>query len=105
VFAAIGFIVGVLSVWASPADAPIKQHGVVAYILLTLVLPAIVYAYFIFHGGQRAAFNRSLSKSASCPFCRNPVKTLSPDFQGTPITQFAESVCPHCGQFLVSARY
>jgi hypothetical protein len=98
--AAIGLMVGVLSVWASPADAPIKQHGLIACVFLALVLPAIVYAYFILHGGQRAAFNASLSKSAPCPFCRNQVKTLPSDIQGTPTTQFAESECPHCSHTL-----
>jgi hypothetical protein len=100
VLAAIGLIVGVLSVWASPADAPIKQHGLIARVLLALALPAMIYAYFVLHGGQHVAFNRSLSKSAPCPFCRNPVKTLPYDVQGTPTTQFAESVCPHCSQTL-----
>jgi len=102
VLAAIGLIVGVLSVWASPADAPIKRQGLIACVLLTLVLPAIIYAYFILHGGQRAAFNRSLSKSAPCPFCRNPVKTFPYDVEGTPATQFAESVCPHCSHPLTT---
>ena len=100
VLAAIGLIVGVLSVRASPADVPIKRHGLIAGVLLALVLPAMIYAYFILHGGQRVAFNRSFSKSAPCPFCRNPVRTLSYDAQGTPTTQFAESVCPHCSHTL-----
>jgi len=100
VLAAIGLIVGVLSVWASPSDAPIKRHGLIACVLLALVLPAMIYAYFILHGGQRVAFNRSFSKSAPCPFCRNPVRTLSYDVQGAPTTQFAESVCPHCSHTL-----
>jgi hypothetical protein len=98
--AAIGLIVGVLSVWASPADAPIKQHGLIACILLALALPATIYAYFIVHGGQHVAFNRSLSKSSPCPFCRNPLKTLPSADQGAPTTQFAESVCPHCSHTL-----
>jgi hypothetical protein len=68
VLAAMGLIVGLLSVWAAPADAPIKQHGLIACVLLALVLPTAIYAYFILHGGQRVAFNRSLSKSAPCPF-------------------------------------
>jgi hypothetical protein len=100
VLAAIGLIVGGLSVWASPADAPIKQHGLLLCVLLALVLPAMIYAYFILHGGQHVAFNRSLSKSAPCPFCRNPVKTFPYDADGTPTTEFAESVCPHCSHAL-----
>ncbi len=100
VLAAIGLIVGALSVWASPADAPIKQHGLIACVLLALALPAMIYAYFILHGGQRVAFDRSSSQSAPCPFCRNPVKALRYDVQGTPTTQFAESVCPHCSHTL-----
>ena len=100
VLAAIGLIVGALSVWASPADAPIKQHGLIACVLLALALPAMIYAYFILHGGQHVAFNRSLSKSARCPFCRNPVKTLPCDVQEMSTVQFAESVCPHCSHTL-----
>jgi len=67
VLAAIGLVVGALSVWASPADAPIKRHGLIACVLLALVLPAMIYAYFILHAGQRVAFSRSLSKSAPMP--------------------------------------
>jgi hypothetical protein len=100
VLAAIGLTVGALSVLASPADAPIKQHGLTARVSLALALPAMIYAYFILHGGQHVAFNRSLSKSDPCPFCGNPVKTLPYDAQQTPATQFAESVCPHCSQTL-----
>jgi hypothetical protein len=100
VLAAIGLVVGVLSVWASPADAPIKQHGLIARVLLAVALPAMIYVYFIFHGGQHVAFNRSLSKCAPCPFCRNPVETLPYDVQGTSATQFAESICPHCSHTL-----
>jgi len=100
VLAAIGLIVGALSVWASPADAPIKQHGLIACVLLALALPAMIYAYFILHGVQHVAFNRSLSKSAPCPFCRNPVKTLPCDVQEMSTAQFAESVCPHCSHTL-----
>src|SRR5258708_25088722 len=89
-----GLIVGALIVWASPADAPIKRHGLIARVLLALVLPAMIHVYFVLHGGQRVAFNRSLTKSASCPFCRNPVKTLLYDRQRAPTTQLAESVFP-----------
>jgi hypothetical protein len=100
VLAAIGLIVSALSVWASPADAPIKQHGLIACVLLALVLPAMIYAYFILHGGQQVAFDRSSSKSAPCPFCGNPLKALGYDDQGPPTTRFAESVCPHCSHTL-----
>jgi hypothetical protein len=103
VLAAIGLFVGVLSVWGSPADAPIKQQGLMACVLVALVLPAIIYAFFILHGGQHSAFNRSLSKSAPCPFCKNPVKTLPCDAQGTPSAQFADPVCPYCGHPLITA--
>ena len=105
VLAVIGLIVGVLSVWASPADAPIKQQGLIACVLLALVLPVMIYAFFILHGGQRAAFKRSFSGSAPCPFCRNPVKTLPYDVQGTRTTQFAESLCPHCSHPFIRADH
>jgi hypothetical protein len=100
VLAAIGLVVGALSVWASPADAPIKRHGLIACVLLAFVLPAMIYAYFILHGGQRVAFSRSSSKSAPCPFCGNPVKTLVYDVQRAPTNQFGESACSYCGRAL-----
>jgi len=101
VLAGVGLIVGAWSVWASPVDAPIRKDGPIARVLLALALPAIIYFYFVLHGGQHAAFNRSFSTSAPCPFCRNPIRTLRHGAQGTvTTTQFAESECPHCGHAL-----
>lgn len=96
VLAAVGLIVGVLSVWASPKDAPIKQQGLMACVLLAFALPIIIYAYFILHGGQYAAFKRSFPGSAPCPFCKNPVDSLPYGSSGTTTAQFAPSACPHC---------
>src|SRR5947209_19128270 len=67
VLASIGLIVGVLSLRASPADAPIKRHGLIAGVLLALVLSSIIYSYFILHGGLRVTFNRSFSYLAPFP--------------------------------------
>jgi hypothetical protein len=61
VLAAIGLIVGVLSVWASPADAPIKRHGFVACVSLALSSQAMIYVYFILHGGHGVEENMAIS--------------------------------------------
>jgi hypothetical protein len=101
VLAGFGLIVGALSVWAAPMDAPIKKYGLIARVLLALALPAIIYCYFLFHGGQLVAFNRTHSNSAPCPFCRNPVRTLIPEAQGAlTAPEFAEPQCPACGHAL-----
>jgi len=101
VLAGLGLIIGAWCVWASPVDAPTRKEGPIARVLLALALPAIIYFFFVLHGGQRAAFDRSFSKSTPCPFCRNPVKTSPHEVQGAPTTtQFAESECPHCGHAL-----
>ena len=99
--AGLGLIIGAWCVSASPVDAPIRKDGPIARVMLALALPAIIYLYFVLHGGQRAAFDRSFSKAAPGPICGNPVKTLPHEVQGTPTTtQFAESECLHCGHAL-----
>ena len=104
VLAAIGLIVSALSEWASPADAPIKQQGWIARLFLVLVLPAIIYAYFILHGGQHAAFKRSSSKAAPCPFCGIPIQNSEWDALEHGESRLADSVCPHCSHPLASAN-
>lgn len=56
ILAAIGLVVGVWCVSNVPGDAPINKEGPIAKFLLALAVPLIVYFFFVFYGGQRAAF-------------------------------------------------
>jgi hypothetical protein len=49
-------VVGVWCVSITPEDAPINKHGPIAKFLLALAVPAIVYFFFVFYGGQREGF-------------------------------------------------
>jgi hypothetical protein len=51
----IGLLVGVWCVSITPEDAPINKAGPVGKFLLALAPPAMVYFFFVFYGGQRAA--------------------------------------------------
>ena len=99
ILAAIGLVVGVWCVSNMPDDAPINKEGPTAKFLSALILPAIVYFFFVFYGGQRAAFKRRFERSTPCPYCKLPVTALQTG-SGTPdpITSYAQRKCPHCGQ-------
>lgn len=58
ILAAVGLAVGVWCVSNVPPDAPINKKGPTAKSLLALAVPAIVYFFFVFYGGQKAAFRR-----------------------------------------------
>ena len=98
-----GFALAV-SMWgvsAAPVDAPMNKHGPIVRLLFALVVPAMVYFFFVLHGGQRAAFDRSFSRLVPCPSCQNSVKSLPPEAGcTTTTTHFAEPECPHCGHEL-----
>jgi hypothetical protein len=49
---------GLFSVSNPPVDAPINRGGQITKFLFVLTFPAIVYFFFVFYGGQRAAFRR-----------------------------------------------
>ena len=55
ILAAIGLLVGVWCVSITPEDAPINKAGPFGKFLLALAVPAMVYFFFVFYGGQRAA--------------------------------------------------
>ena len=46
-----------------PSDAPPSKHGPAAKFAFALILPAMVYFFFVFYGGQEAA-HRSKWKTA-----------------------------------------
>jgi hypothetical protein len=56
ILAAIGWIVGLWVVWSVPSDAPLGKEGSVTKFLFALILPAMVYFFFVFYGGQHAAY-------------------------------------------------
>jgi hypothetical protein len=100
VLALIALVVGIWCAAGAPPDSPLGKEGPVSRLLFALVLPAIVYGFFVLYGGQQFAFNRRFRKSPRCPNCKMPVKALQvgagvPD----PIAP-ASRQCPHCGQFL-----
>ena len=55
-------------------DAPIHQSGWgwLKNALLVLVFPALVYGFFVFYGGQRAAYERTHQPQVRrCPYYRD----------------------------------
>jgi hypothetical protein len=100
----IGLIVGVWSAWAAPADSPISAYGPIGRLLLALVLPGIIYLYFMVHGGQRAAFSHSSrSALAPCPNCKTPIRAFLHAEDAEIVTatpRFLEPQCPHCDHAL-----
>src|SRR5690348_12966555 len=62
--AAIALLVGIWCASTIPGDAPVSKQGPIAKLLLALALPAMVYFFFVFYGGQKAAFRRK-PKSAT----------------------------------------
>ena len=84
--AAVALAVGIFAVWTSPPGARIN-HGRwrdLKKTLMAISLPALVYAWFIIHGGQRAAHER-MHPPQLCPHC------------GQADVAF-DTRCPHCGQ-------
>ena len=98
VLAAIGLVVGVWCVSSVPDDAPVNKYGPTGKLLVALAVPTIVYFFFVFYGGQRAAFKSRFEKSTHCPYCMLPV-TAHQIGSGTPapITSESQRQCPHCG--------
>ena len=81
---AIGF--GMLAI--IPPDAPLYRGNWIALkeTAVVLLFPAIVYAAFVFYGGQRAAYEaRRVSAAVRCPHCGEGVG-------------LAGEACAECGQ-------
>jgi hypothetical protein len=96
VLAVTGLAIGIWCVATIPDTAPINDHDPIGKILLVLAMPAMVYFFFVFYGGQRAAFRRQLGTSGHCPHCKEPV--VQPEALQTrnePV--LAPAKCPHCG--------
>jgi hypothetical protein len=84
----LGLALGLGCLALMPPDAPINQGGWggLKKALLVLTFPALVYFFFVFYGGQRAAYERThLPRLVACPHCRE-----ADVLPGEP--------CPNCGQ-------
>ena len=99
ILAAIGLAIGFWCLYSAHDGAPISKQGPVVKTLSVLALPAMVYFFFVFYGGQRAAFERHSVPSAPCPYCKRPVTALR-DGNGTIDGEYsyAKRGRPHCGQ-------
>jgi hypothetical protein len=97
--AALGLAIGLWCVSSASGDAPVSKQGPIGKTLAVLALPAMVYFFFVFYGGQRAAYERLYVTSAPCPYCKHPVAALR-DGNRTIVGEYsyAELECPHCGQ-------
>jgi hypothetical protein len=86
VLALLATMLGVGMACMVPDDAPInRQLGPLGYVVVVAIFPALVYFFFVFYGGQRAAYDRMMRNSGrSCPFCRAPLDSAD--------------VCCVCGQ-------
>jgi len=100
--AAIGLVVGLWCVANISDGAPINKEGPIAKFLLVLVIPGMVYFFFVFYGGQSASFKRRFERSSmACPSCGLPVTTLQTRSDTpTPTPSNPQQQCPHCGQLL-----
>jgi len=86
----------------APVDAPVNRWGAISRFLFSLLLPAIVYFFFILYGGQRVAFDRSMATLVPYPFCGNLVSARPGELGSESATRFLELVCNRCGQTLPS---
>jgi len=102
VLSGVGFAVGIWCAATVPENAPINEHGPLGKVLLVLGMPAIVYFFFVFYGGQRAAFQRELGTTGRCPKCRESVMSDQiQNLQGSGKPVPPPQKCPHCGLNLV----
>lgn len=60
----IGLAVGIWCAAITPDNASINKYGPLGKFLLALAVPAMVYFFFVFYGGQKAAHGRK-PKTAS----------------------------------------
>jgi hypothetical protein len=56
ILAAIGLLVGLGCLANMPTDAPLNREGPIVKFLSALVLPAMVYFFFVFYGGAARSY-------------------------------------------------
>jgi hypothetical protein len=84
--AAVALVVSLLLMPYTEPDAPVNQGEWIWFknLLLVLSLPALVYFFFVFYGGQRAAYENA-HLPERCQFCGDSYVP-------------AGETCPTCGQ-------
>jgi hypothetical protein len=98
--ALIALALGLWCVANVPGDAPISGYDPITKVLMALVLPAMVYFFFVFYGGQSAAFRRTHRIPVPCPYCKRQVTAFRDESGDTVKVVFEVPRCPHCGQGL-----
>lgn len=91
--AIISLILGAWVVWTTPEDAPINQEPWrdAKKLGIVFAMPAMVYFFFVFYGGQRAAYLRMQpEQTKQCPHCESAN------------IPSASSHCPNCGKALTN---
>ena len=97
IFAVIGLVVGLFCASNITDDAPIAKHGPIVRALFPLVVPAIVYFFFIFYGGQRAAFRSQFDSPIQCPNCDSQVSASQSAPSPSSTINSRPTHCPNCG--------
>ncbi|MGH9715545.1 MAG: hypothetical protein ACRD4R_02275 [Candidatus Acidiferrales bacterium] len=97
ILAAIGLTVDFWSTVHAAADSPVAKMSPAAKFLFALILPTIIYFFFVFYGGQFYAFKNRFKKVSRCPHCKLPINYVS---IGTDAHELTQVSCPHCGQLL-----
>jgi hypothetical protein len=87
----MGLAAGIWCASITPADAPIKKASPIGRFLFPLEVPAMVYFFFVFYGGQHAAFSSRFPKALRCPSCDVEIASDLGASDG-------QQRCPHCGQ-------
>lgn len=98
--ALFGLVVGMSLLMMAPADAPISRDewGGLKKAGLALIFPGLVYFFFVFYGGQRAAYARqALNDPAQCPHCGASLSRRA-DHARAENGRDLKSRCPHCGR-------
>jgi len=74
--AAFALALGLSLLSIVPSGAPINRDawGGLKKAGLVLIFPGLVYFFFVFYGGQRAAYQRKRPPALTpCPYCGNPL--------------------------------
>jgi hypothetical protein len=96
--AAVALAVGVWTSFSAPPESPVGKAGLLARILLSFALPAIVYGFFILRGGQGVAYRKRFATLVRCPNCSREVKVLRIDGnRRRPVKYLGNPICPNCG--------
>ena len=96
--AVVGFIVSVWCMRTMPDEAPLNREGSVIKALFAFLLPAMVYFFFMFIGGQKEAFRNHIDKLKICPYCNSSLESLHERDDRD------EKQCTYCGNLLYTSN-